>query len=214
MLDGLHLEFRGVPMRVGFVMRRAHAFAMVLAATAFCLMVACGGSGGGSGGEPDPNPLPPSFVAGFTADQPSPGSLTVSMLEASGGVGDQVTVAVNVTGTNDVFGSELTVLFDPVAAEFVSLSAGTLLESGGHAVIYEDALISPGRLLVSAVRLDAVPEGADVTSSQPLVHLTFRATSAGTSPISFETVLLLDSQPPAPRPIPGLIWFGGTLVAN
>ena len=192
---------------------RTRSLATALFATLVCLTVACGGSGGGGGGGSGPNPAPPSFVAGFSADEPNPGNLTVSMAEASGG-GDQVTVAVNVTGTNDVYGSELTVLFDPASVAFVSRSAGTLLESGGYSVIYEDALISPGRLLVSATRFNAVPDGADVSSSEPLVQLTFRATSAGTSSVSFENVLLLDSQPPAPAPIPGLSWFGGTLVAN
>lgn len=177
-----------------------------------CGGIGCGGSGGGGGG-PAPNPAPPGYLAGFTADEPNPGNLTVSLAEASTG-GDQVMLAVNVTGTDDVFATELTILFDPAAVEFVSRSPGTLLESGGYAVAYQHALLGPGRLLVSAARYDGVPDGADVGNSQPIVHLTFRATSAGASTVSFENVLLLDSQPPAPAPIPGISWFGGTLVAN
>lgn len=152
------------------------------------------------------------IAALFGPDQPDPEALTVAMDE-SGRTADQVTVAVTVTGTNAVFAALFEVTFDDSAVEFVPPHApGTLLESGGQGVAYFVNETAPGRLTVDAARLGG--SGVDVTGTLPLVQLTFRATAAGSTAMTFENAILYDDQPPTPQPIPGLSWFGGTLIAN
>ena len=99
------------------------------------LSLACGGGGdesaavvpGGGGGS--------TVSLGFTPDQPNPGGDTVSAsLESS--AGDTVTVAVDVTDTNNLYGAAFDVVFDAAVVQFVSFVPGNALESGGQAVNY------------------------------------------------------------------------------
>ena len=152
------------------------------------------------------------IVALFAADRPNPEALTVAMGESSRGA-DQVTVVITVTGTSAIFAALFEVTFDDSEVEFVSpYTPGTLFESGGPNVVYFVNEVAPGRLTVDATRLGG--DGVDVPGTMPLVYLTFRATAAASTAISFENAILYDDQPPTPQPISGLSWFGGTLVAN
>ncbi len=65
------------------------------------LLLTCGG-GGSTGGTVDPSPSP--IVASFTAAQPSPGALTVSM-SSGGSAADVAVVRIDVTGVSGVWGA-------------------------------------------------------------------------------------------------------------
>ena len=178
-----------------------------LLAILLALATACGGGGnssGGGGGSTNLN-------ASFTADEPNPGSKTISLSQGSN-TNDMVTVRVDVTDTNGIFGAAFDLLYDPAIATFVNWSAGTVLEQGGGSGSYQVGATQSGRLVVGASRQGG-DSGTDVSGTKALILLTFRMTQAGSSAAVFDNAALLDDSI-QPQPIPGLSLFGGTLVAN
>lgn len=161
-----------------------------------------------------------SVAASFTPDQPSPSDGTVSMAEQSRS-GDQLTVAVNVTGVDSVYGADFSVFYEPDRVQFFGHAAGSILESGGVSAFYA-VDESPGELTVGAARLGG--SGVDVTTTLPLIRLTFRALQAGSSPLDFYCLdgcadpgdpTLLDDDDAGPQPILSVhTWAGGTILAN
>jgi len=194
---------------VGMVMRR---YLASLAAVCLGVAVSCGG--GGTSESPVPgDPGGSTNLAGsFTPTQADPGDGTVAMA-LDGASGDLVTVAVNVTGVNDVFSADFEVTYDPQQAEFINWSAGTLLETGGNAPSYFLTATQAGLLTVGATRTGGGSGGVDVGASQTLIHLLFRVREPGASDLGFQRASLLDAQDP-PQPIAGLSWYGGTLTGN
>ncbi len=169
------------------------------------LSIAAAGCGSGGSGGGDKSPL----TAGFSADQPNPGNETVAMAEGAS-AGDLVTIDVNVTGTNDVYGISFDVTFDDSDVVYDGWSKGSLLEQSGHAVSYQ-VVSQAGKLVVSASRQGSV-SGANAAGTVPIIRLAFRAVEAGGHTISFENPELLDSQV-QPQPI-SVDWFGGALTAS
>jgi len=184
-----------------------------LGLTLLFLAPACSGGGTGSDVVPGGSGSSTNLVADFVPDRPVPAAHDVSMAK-SGASGPILQVEVRVTGTNDVFGAAFDVLFDAARLEYVSHSAGTLLESGGSNVQYLVSESAPGRLVVSASILQPGAAGVDVSGTKPLVRLTFRAVEAGSSTMTFDNEDLLDDHPPGPSPIAGLTWYGGTAEAD
>lgn len=157
------------------------------------IAAACGGGGGSSsGGVVNPGPSP--LTASFTADQPNPGNLTVSM--ASGGAnGDQALVRVNVTGVLDVFAGAFDVHFDPANVEYAGYSPGSLLEQGGYSVNYtvRQPTGTTGMVVVGVSRVGQVP-GQNVDTTRTLINLVFRVKGHGSFPLQFgDGASLLDS---------------------
>lgn len=165
-----------------------------------CVIVGC--SGGGSA------PIVPTVSASFTPEaEPQADSVT---LAEEGSSADTVTLRVDVTDVSGVYGSDFELSFDPDLVVFVGWSAGTALGTGSE-VLYLTDSGTPGRVSVGASRTG--PDGTDVVGSEPLVYLTFRATDAGASVLDFESGALFEDEPPFPS-IPGVAWFGGSIVAN
>jgi hypothetical protein len=180
------------------------AVVVALSALAFACGGGSGGGGGGGGGS--------AFDASFTPELASPGNLTVALGNAPAGSGDLVVIQVLVTDTDDVYGADFTLLYDPTSLEYVRRYDGQLLETGGQGVVYEARVSQPGALVVGASRVTPGP-GVDATGSRVLMSLAFRATRSGTTDLAFGDADLLDSGS-APQPISGLSWYGGTVVAN
>jgi len=179
---------------------------LLLGLTVLCL--ACGGGGGtdevvGSGGGSS------TLTLAFTPTQPSPGPNTVSAARQSSS-GNTVTLAVNVTDTNNIYGAAFDLVFDPSVAQFVSWSAGSLLETGGQSVNYIVDQPSSSRLVVGISRTGNAPT-VNASGTQPLVRLTFRAIQTGSGALAFQNAALVDNQP---ADLPGISWAGGTLTAN
>ena len=172
------------------------------------VVTACGGSGGGE----STNPTPPGLIASFTADEPNPSPDTVAIAKGASS-GDLVTLLVNVTNTNGVYGAAFDLLYDATMATYVGWDAGSLLEQGGHTPFYEASTPVPGQVVVAATRQGDVP-AVDASGTATLIGLTFRVTKAGGSAVSFEpSAVVLDDQL-QPQPLPGINWFGGSLAAN
>ena len=182
-----------------------HAFAALLAATA---SLSC--SGGGGGGPVTPGPAP-SFITSFTPDQPNPGNNSVALSQASGG-SSLLTVSVDVTGVNDVFGASFRITYDPALVEFENWSPGSLIEGSGATALYQVSAITPGVVDVG-VSCAGCATGIDVGSSSTIIDVIFRAIASGSSALGFVSPDLLDSQSP-PGPIAGITWDGGTMTAQ
>lgn len=168
------------------------------------LSVGCGGSsdvaaGGGGGSN--------LIVASFVADEPSPGADTVSIAESNSS-GNLVTLQVNVTDTNDVHTAAFDVVFDDSLVEYVGYTAGNLLEQGGNTPLYQVGP-SAGRIVVGVSR--GGNTGTNAVGSQVLMSLNFRAIAVGQSSLSVVNASLRDGNL---NSIPGVGWFGGSVVGN
>lgn len=171
--------------------------------------VACGGGGGSDDGVVGGGGGSTTLVLGFTPDQPSPGSNTVTAARQSSS-GNTMTLAVNVTDTNGIHGAAFDLVFDSSVAQFVSWSPGSLLESGGETVNYAVNQPSSGRLVVGVSRTLNAPT-VDAIGSQPLVRLTFRAIQVGSGSLAFQNGTLVDDQA---ADLAGITWAGGTFNSN
>ena len=65
----------------------------------------------------------------------------------------------------------------------------------------------------SATNRQGSAPGVDASGTVVLIELRFRVTQAATSQMAFQSPDLLDDQL-QPQPIPGIQWFGGTIVGN
>jgi len=175
----------------------------------FVLATMAAACGGGS----DVINSPSVLTGGFTPEVLNPGAKTTAM-----GVGITsgalVTVAVNITNTNGVYGAAFDVTFDPAMASWVSSSPGSVLETGGHTPTYQVDDSQPGKVVVGASRNGSV-SAVDVVGTRNLINLTFRVTQPGSSQLTFAvgSAQLFGPQAP-PQPIPGVSFFGGALQAN
>ncbi len=176
-------------------------------------VTACGSSGGDGGvAGGGPAPIPSGLAATFTPAQSNPGPDTISL--ATGATsGDEITLLVNVTNTDTVYGAAFDLLYDASRVTFRRYRAGTLLEQDGHTPFYQASTPVAGRLVVAATRQGNVP-AVDVTGTDPLIELTFRVSTAGISDLSFIlSASLFDDNVP-PEPLPSLSWYGGSLAGN
>jgi hypothetical protein len=186
----------------------------ILAVSTLVLAVACGGGEGSSdGGVINDSSQSRVVAASFTPDEPDPSDDSIAMSLVTGGVTNRVTVGVDVTGTDDVFGASFDVIYDSSSAQYVSWGRGSLLENHGQNVTYVVSEGVAGRLVVG-ISCIGCPSGVNVTDSRQLVELTFVVSEPGATSLRFANASLLDSAAPNPAPIPGLDWFGGTLTGN
>jgi len=174
------------------------------------LVVACGGGGsdpvsnGGGGGSN-------TISASFAPADPSPtGPNEVTMAQGTRNA-NTVTVRVQVTDTDDVFGASFDVDYDVSKVQYEGWSPGTILESGGNNPNYT-VTATNGMVLVGASRSGSA-SGVDVGATATLINLTFRVTDTGTLPIQFLNPVLHDNQI-QPQPLPGISWSAGDLVGT
>jgi len=186
------------------LMRRVLVVALPL------LLLAATACSSGGGPAPGPGPGSNTLNGAFTPELANPGPNTMSAAEA-GTAAELVTVAIQVTDMQNVFGSAFDLVYDPTLATFVGWSAGSLLEQGGNSPLYQVSATSSGRLVVGASRSGAVG-GADANGTVTLIHLTFRMNVAGSSLLTFQNTSVEDNSNP-PQAIPGLTAAGGTLSA-
>jgi hypothetical protein len=175
--------------------------------------LACGGGGGGGGSESSSvsggGGGSGSLTAFFSPDNVAPGADSVTMAEGTLS-GNRVTVDVNVTDTNNVYGAAFDITFDNSMMQFDSWSPGNLLESGGHTPNYIVDQPTGGRLVVAASRVGGVSP-VNAVGSRALIRLTFRATQPGTGIVAFQNGTIQDD---TPQDLPNLTWDGGSVGAN
>jgi hypothetical protein len=174
-------------------------------------VAACGGGGGDGGGSGTVvgGGGSSSLAASFTASQPSPGPDSVSLAE-QGANGSTVTVRVNLTDVNGVYGALFDLTYPSNVADYAGYAAGTALEQGGQSVSYIIDEPTPGRLVVSVSRLGPVP-GTDVSGTRALVDLIFQADNAGSGSVDFANMALVDANA---QDLAVAAWDGGSLAAN
>ena len=133
------------------------------------VLSACTGGGGGFTGDVDPDdPIPDGLEAVFTAGDPSPGAMTLSLAPGSA-AGEFFEVRVLVTGIDRFFGGAFHVEFDSASATFRDYStAGSFIIADGVVTDFraEMAPEEPDRLLVHATRQERARRAAP-RRSQP-----------------------------------------------
>ncbi len=185
-----------------------------VAVASFLLAAASAACGGGGDGSTAGVIEPATVAASFVADQPTPGAHTVSMASGAS-AGDEVVVRIDVTGQDGVWGAAFDVHFNPSYVEYVSYSAGNLLEQSGAFVTYtvQEPAGSSG-LVVVGVSLTGTTPPVGTTTTRTLVNLRFRVKTQGTFPLSFGAgPALLDSDL---DPLTGLTepWPAGSLQGS
>lgn len=189
---------------------------LLLVLLVFALPLACGGGGGN-------RVDPPGLSVSWSPANPNPGANTIS-LGATSPVGANFSVPVNATDINDFFGAAFRVDFDPATAAFSGFSpAGSIIDTGGGVTVLINAVGgAPGEVLVNATRQQGaggvyVP-GVDVTGSQLLLTLNFRATqeTAGANSFSFSSheVQTCNDATETCAPLAGVTWSGGSMTAR
>lgn len=173
------------------------------------MVLHCGGGGDDKGVVPGPGSGSSNLAGSFTADAPSPGPQTASLAE--GEVSNNfVTIEVQVTDTDGIFGAAFDLTYERTFVEFLSWAPGDLLESDGQSALYQVNDVG-GRVAVGASRIGA--SAVDVDGTKTLIHLTFRMIQEGTSQAGFGDMSLLNAESPNPQPIAGLQWVGGQFSA-
>lgn len=167
--------------------------------------VACGGGGGGGGGS---NVVTSNLTPSFVADQVDAGGSVVSMTEDSV-AGDVITIGILVTGSEEIYGAAFDLAYDPTVAAFQSWAPGTLLEQSGNPPNYTVDAPRAGTVVVGASRTGNVP--GVTAGGRTLIRLTFKVLQPGNARLSFRSASLTDNRIP-PEEIPGISWFGGSLV--
>lgn len=184
-------------------------FNVLLLAVA-ALAAACS-SGGAAPGPPGGSG---NLTASFVPGEPNPGTNEVTMNQGQA-ASDTLVVEIKVTDTNGIFGAAFDLTFDTDFVSYVptavSSMRGTLLEQGGGQIDYHVGTATAGRLVVSAARLSQGTVNAVGTVT--LMRLTFRVEDVGSSPLFFLNGDLLDGQV-QPQPLPGLQWWGGTMIGT
>ena len=166
---------------------------------------ACGGGGSDSGIGPSPSPL----LAGFVAEQPTPGLKTVSMLQASRS-NDVVSVYVFLTDIQAAYGIAFEVDFDTAGAVFLGYTRGSAFEANGGGPAYTvDGASNPGRVVVGVARTSGTT--TNIIGSKAVLVLQFRVKQTGEFPVTLQNGLVYDGQVP-PAPMDSIQWFAGALT--
>jgi len=125
--------------------------------------------------------------------------LADSVLSVSGPAtvspGDTFTVDVDITGTTDLYTFGLDLAFDPTVLEATGVSEGAFLTGGGPGTtLFIPGVIDNvgGTVAFNADTLLGAPAG--ITGDGTLLVFDFTALNPGTSALTIENELLLDSQ--------------------
>jgi len=106
--------------------------------------------------------------------------------------GDTFTVDVDVTGTADLYAFQLDLAFDPTVLEATGVSEGGFLPGGGTTFFVPGSIDNTGGTVSfnSDTLLSAI---SGVSGDGTLLVFDFRALGSGTSPLTIENEILLDS---------------------
>lgn len=106
--------------------------------------------------------------------------------------GDTFTVDLDVTGTADLYAFQLDLAFDPTLLEATGVSEGSLLPAGGTTFFIPGVIDNVGGTVsLNADSLLSAISG--VSGDGTLLVFDFTALGSGTSPLTIENEILLDS---------------------
>lgn len=175
------------------------------------IIVGCGGGGGDDAAPPGGGGGTGTFSASFTADNPTPGADSVSMDQGSAS-GARVTIDVNITDTQDVFGGTFDVTYPSSMVNYVGQTDGNWNDSCGSNRSTTVTQPTPGQLSVVSQCLN--PAGSvNVTGTRRFVSLIFDVTAVGSGSVSVSNAALQNDSNP-PQDLGGITWDGGTIVGN
>jgi general secretion pathway protein D len=100
-------------------------------------------------------------------------------------VGSTFQVAVMLSGGQDIYSVPMQIQFDPRVLQLVNVEAGDFLSKDGQPATVAHRLESNGLVTISTTR---PPNAKGVTGQGNICTLTFKAATAGDSPISFARV--------------------------
>lgn len=165
-----------------------------------------GGCGSSSGGA-----VAPAIMFSYApSNGPSP-SVTTALGPAS--TASVAEIEFYVTDVLGVLSAGFTLDYDPATVAFLDFDVvGSHLASDGATIQPFVQLTQTTQVTVGVTRLAAT--GIDFNGPQLLIRIRFlRATSIGTSTLTFGNNELLDAMAP-PQPISGVQWFGGSFQVN
>lgn len=105
-------------------------------------------------------------------------------------VGDTVTIDVAISGASDLYGYQFDLNFDPALLSVGASTEGALLSAGG-ATFFVSGSIGSGQIAATADTLLTATSGEN--GDGILASLSFTAIGVGSSALSLDGVLLLDS---------------------
>ncbi len=109
-----------------------------------------------------------------------------------GVVGSPVSVAVAITSVVDLYAYQFSLSFDPAVLQATSVTEGAMLPSGGTTFFVDGSINNTlGSISFTAGSLIGALPG--VNGNGVLANIGFNVTQAGSSPLNFSDVLLLDS---------------------
>ncbi|MBD3868897.1 MAG: hypothetical protein IFK94_12285 [Acidobacteria bacterium] len=184
-------------------MKSVNRVVTILSLLAVVFLTACGGGGGDVASSGGGSSL---LAASFSADEQNPGQNSVSLQEGSSS-GNRVTVLVQVTDTVNLTGGTFDVTYDPARFTYMGSSAGDLFESSGVTPIYGVNEPVSGHLVIGVGSATAV----GVNGAETLIRLSFRADAQGSGQVVLDLADLLGASGQA---VPGVAWFGGTLIGT
>ena len=120
------------------------------------------------------------------------GNVIVLVPASSPTIGSAFSIDVSVTGIADLYAFQFDLSFDPTLLSAVSVTEGDFLASGGTTVFIPGAIDNVGGT-VNANADALIGAITGVTGGGILAEFDFTALAAGTSPLSFANVILLNS---------------------
>ena len=185
------------------IQRTRPMLAFAFAASLAVAWTGCGSSGG---------VIATTIILTYAPD-PGIGLATVTTATGAGSTNSIAEVEVYITDVLDVLTASFTLDFDATSVAFLDFdTSGSYLGSDGVTIQPIVQQVQSGQLTVGLTRLGA--NGIDFNGRQLLIRIRFsRASSSGTSTLTFSNNDLLDSTAP-PQPIPGVQWFGGSFQIN
>ena len=122
---------------------------------------------------------------------------------------ERVSVSVRVRGTGNLYGADLTLVYDPTRVVFRTYDPGTLLEQGAGFIDYQVQAQIPGTLRIQIARATAGTVVAGLDDPR-LVTLGVDVVKTGSAPTGFGGSLHDD----ASNPLPGITFFGGSFQGS
>jgi len=107
-------------------------------------------------------------------------------------LGSPLGLDVMLTGITDLYGYQLSLSFDPTLLQAIAVTEGPFPATGGS-TFFDGGSIDNVLGTISFVFDTLVGPGPGVTGSGLLEHVSFSATHAGSSALTFADVLFLDS---------------------
>jgi hypothetical protein len=120
-------------------------------------------------------------------------SLTVEPLSQNVLLGDTVSVDIDVSGATDLYGWQFSLGYDGTILSLLSVSAGSLLGTGGSTFWYAPDTSTSGEIISGTETLLGSVPGVD--GSGTLLSLNFNTIAVGTSPVN---IYVNDADPGLP----------------